>query len=105
MVIIAQYLTRPPHPNCPSFVFVSVYQFVFKIISFIIFFQIVPNALYVNKGTNPEIDSYSAFWDNKKLSQTGLVTDLTERGVTDVFVCGLAYDVCVGELTTAAAAM
>ena len=54
-------------------------------------------AVYVNKGTNSHIDSYSAFWDNKKLSQTPLLKKLTEQGVTDVYVCGLAYDICVGE--------
>lgn len=62
--------------------------------------KIVENAVYINKGTNPDIDSYSAFWDNKKLSQTGLVKELTKRKVTDVYVCGLAYDVCVGATAT-----
>ncbi|CAH1777981.1 unnamed protein product [Owenia fusiformis] len=58
--------------------------------------KVVENACHVNKGKNPEIDSYSAFWDNNKLSQTELVSELTKRGVTDVYVCGVAYDVCVG---------
>ena len=49
------------------------------------------------KGTNPDIDSYSAFFDNKKLSHTDMEEFLRNRGVTDVFVCGIAYDVCVGE--------
>ena len=31
------------------------------------------------------------------MSQTDLVTELTSRGVTDVYVCGLAYDICVGK--------
>lgn len=59
--------------------------------------QVVDGAIHINKGTNSEIDSYSAFWDNKKLSQTKLVGELTKRKVTDVYICGLAYDVCVGE--------
>jgi nicotinamidase-related amidase len=50
----------------------------------------------VYKGTNPEIDSYSAFWDNMKLSKTSLDDQLRERSVTDVYVVGLATDVCVG---------
>ena len=54
-------------------------------------------AIHINKGINPEIDSYSAFWDNKKMSQTSLVSELTKRNITDVYVCGIAYDVCVGE--------
>ncbi|CAD5112592.1 DgyrCDS1805 [Dimorphilus gyrociliatus] len=57
--------------------------------------KVVDNSININKGTNPNIDSYSAFWDNKMLSQTGLVNELTKRGITDVYVCGLAYDVCV----------
>ena len=53
------------------------------------------NAIHVYKGTNPEIDSYSAFWDNMKLSKTSLDDQLRERSVTDVYVVGLATDVCV----------
>ncbi|CAF0835469.1 unnamed protein product [Adineta ricciae] len=55
----------------------------------------VDNAIHVYKGTNPEIDSYSAFWDNMKLSKTSLDDQLRERSVTDVYVVGLATDVCV----------
>lgn len=60
----------------------------------------VDNAIHVYKGTNPEIDSYSAFWDNMKLSKTTLDSQLKERDVTDVYVVGLATDVCVGEEKT-----
>jgi nicotinamidase-related amidase len=56
---------------------------------------LVDNAIHVYKGTNPEIDSYSAFWDNMKLSKTSLDDQLKERFVTDVYVVGLATDVCV----------
>lgn len=59
-------------------------------------FQIVDGASYVNKGCHPEVDSYSAFWDNNKLSQTDLVRILAKQKVTDVYVCGVAYDVFVG---------
>ncbi|CAF3358607.1 unnamed protein product [Rotaria socialis] len=55
----------------------------------------IDNAIHVYKGTNPEIDSYSAFWDNMKLSKTSLDDQLRERFVTDVYVVGLATDVCV----------
>jgi len=51
----------------------------------------------INKGCHSEVDSYSAFWDNNKLSQTELVKVLAEHKVTDVFVCGVAYEVCVGK--------
>lgn len=57
--------------------------------------KIVDGAAYVNKGCHPEVDSYSAFWDNNKLSQTDLVRILSKQKVTDVYVCGVAYDVCV----------
>lgn len=58
--------------------------------------KIVENAVKVYKGTNPEVDSYSVFWDNKKLTQTTLVSQLEQKNATDIYVCGLAYDVCVG---------
>ncbi|CAB0040831.1 unnamed protein product [Trichogramma brassicae] len=58
--------------------------------------KIVDKAVKVYKGTNPEVDSYSVFWDNNKLSETTLSAQLRERGITDIFVCGVAYDVCVG---------
>ncbi|XP_067124385.1 nicotinamidase isoform X1 [Centruroides vittatus] len=61
--------------------------------------KITENAVIVHKGTNSNIDSYSAFWDNQKLSSTNLDTELRDRGVTDVFICGLAYDYCVGSTT------
>ncbi|XP_054721391.1 nicotinamidase-like [Uloborus diversus] len=57
---------------------------------------IAEKAQFVYKGTCPDIDSYSAFWDNQKRSQTSLSNELNERGVTDVFVSGLATDYCVG---------
>jgi len=51
----------------------------------------------VHKGTNPDIDSYSAFFDNKKLSHTDMEAFLRAKNVTDLYVCGIAYDVCVGK--------
>ncbi|XP_029662754.1 uncharacterized protein LOC115235242 [Formica exsecta] len=58
--------------------------------------KIVDNAIKIYKGTNPEVDSYSVFWDNKKLTETTLSSQLQEKGATDIYICGLAYDVCVG---------
>ncbi|XP_037943014.1 nicotinamidase-like [Teleopsis dalmanni] len=58
--------------------------------------KIADNSVKVYKGTNPEVDSYSVFWDNKKLSDTSLNAQLKLKGTTDIYVCGLAYDVCVG---------
>ncbi|MGQ9801400.1 MAG: bifunctional nicotinamidase/pyrazinamidase [Candidatus Saccharicenans sp.] len=47
------------------------------------------------KGTNPEIDSYSGFFDNERKKSTGLGDYLRGRGVKQVYVCGLAAEYCV----------
>ncbi len=47
------------------------------------------------KGTDPEIDSYSGFFDNGHRKATGLGDYLREQEVTDVYVMGLATDYCV----------
>ena len=47
------------------------------------------------KGTNPEIDSYSGFFDNGRRQATGLGEWLAARGVTQLYVLGLATDYCV----------
>lgn len=49
----------------------------------------------VRKGTDPEIDSYSGFFDNGHRKSTGLEDYLRQEGVTDVYVAGLATDYCV----------
>lgn len=59
--------------------------------------QFVDDGIKILKGTNPGIDSYSAFWDNKKYSCTELIDILKEKNITDVFICGIAYDFCVGK--------
>jgi nicotinamidase/pyrazinamidase len=47
------------------------------------------------KGTDPDIDSYSAFFDNAHRKATGLGEYLREQSVTDVYLLGLATDYCV----------
>ena len=47
------------------------------------------------KGTDPDLDSYSAFFDNGHRRATGLSAYLRARGVTQVFVAGIASDYCV----------
>lgn len=47
------------------------------------------------KGTNPKMDSYSAFYDNGHHKSTGLEDYLIGRGVDELYVCGLAGDICV----------
>lgn len=57
--------------------------------------KVCDGALIIRKGTSPDVDSYSAFWDNDKRSCTILDKKLKAQEITDVFVCGVAYDVCV----------
>ncbi|XP_065223648.1 nicotinamidase [Planococcus citri] len=62
--------------------------------------KIVENSTKIYKGSSPEVDSYSVFWDNMKLLETSLTSQLRDRNVTDIYVCGIAYDVCVGATVT-----
>jgi nicotinamidase/pyrazinamidase len=57
----------------------------------------IPQAeLILRKGFRPHIDSYSAFFENDRVTPTGLAGYLRERNLTRVFLAGLAYDFCVG---------
>ena len=47
------------------------------------------------KGTDTEIDSYSGFFDNGHRKATGLGDYLKGKGVEEVYILGLALDVCV----------
>jgi len=56
----------------------------------------IPHAeCIIRKGYNRQIDSYSAFQENDRKTKTGLAGYLRERGLTRIFVAGLAYDFCV----------
>lgn len=56
----------------------------------------VPKAeLVLRKGFRREIDSYSALYENDHVTATGLAGYLRERGITGLFIAGLAYDFCV----------
>ncbi|NYF79652.1 bifunctional nicotinamidase/pyrazinamidase [Granulicella arctica] len=56
----------------------------------------LPHAeLILRKGFRREIDSYSAFLENDHRTPTGLAGYLRDRGLTRLFLCGLAYDFCV----------
>jgi nicotinamidase/pyrazinamidase len=52
--------------------------------------------LILRKGFRREIDSYSAFFENDRTTATGLAAYLRERGLTRIFLAGLAFDYCVG---------
>jgi nicotinamidase/pyrazinamidase len=47
------------------------------------------------KGVDPEVDSYSGFFDNGRRRSTGLDEYLRREGVEEIYICGLATDYCV----------
>lgn len=49
----------------------------------------------VYKGTDPEIDSYSCFFDNAHRKNTGLHAYLQSKNVNTIYIMGLATDYCV----------
>jgi len=51
--------------------------------------------LILRKGFRREVDSYSAFFENDRVTPTGLAGYLRERGFTRVVLAGLALDFCV----------
>jgi nicotinamidase/pyrazinamidase len=56
----------------------------------------IPHAeLIIRKGYRREVDSYSAFTEADKKTQTGLGGYLKQRGLKRVFFAGLATDFCV----------
>ena len=56
----------------------------------------VPQAqAVIRKGFLAHTDSYSAFLEADRKTPTGLAGLLRERGVTTVYLCGLALDFCV----------
>ena len=56
----------------------------------------IPHAqLVVRKGYHKDVDSYSAFLEADRKTTTGLAGYLDERGLKNLFFCGLATDFCV----------
>jgi nicotinamidase/pyrazinamidase len=51
--------------------------------------------LVLRKGFRPQVDSYSAFFENDRETATGLAGYLRDRGVDEVWLAGLATDFCV----------
>ena len=47
------------------------------------------------KGMDKTVDSYSGFFDNGRKTNTGLSGYLKDKGVDEVYICGLAADYCV----------
>jgi len=57
--------------------------------------NITEDMVIFTKGENPEVDSYSGFYDNDHETSTGLAEFLKEQNITEVDVCGIATDFCV----------
>ncbi len=51
--------------------------------------------LMLRKGTDPSLDSYSAFLENDRKTRTGLHGYLNALGIANLFFAGLATDYCV----------
>jgi nicotinamidase/pyrazinamidase len=49
----------------------------------------------IRKGTERDLDSYSAFFDNAHRRATGLAGYLRAQGVEEIYLCGLATEYCV----------
>ncbi|PID61408.1 MAG: nicotinamidase/pyrazinamidase [Ignavibacteriae bacterium] len=49
----------------------------------------------ITKGKNPEVDSYSGFYDNDHKTSTGLTAYLNKKNISEVYIAGLATDYCV----------
>lgn len=54
-----------------------------------------PIATIFRKGTDSRVDSYSGFFDNHRTHPTGLTGYLRGLGVTEIFLTGLAAEICV----------
>lgn len=50
---------------------------------------------FFSKGTDPKIDSYSAFFDNGHTQSTGLEEYLRKEGIETIYLAGLTTEYCV----------
>lgn len=57
--------------------------------------KILENSVIIYKGTNPLVDAYSPFNDNQQFSESTLSAQLKAKGITDIYISGIAYDICV----------
>ena len=70
---------------------------------FVSYFKVDPSDTQIRKGKRGNVDSYSAFWDNEKHSNTDLFFTLLDNNITTCVVCGLATDFCVSYTSVDAA--
>ncbi|WP_149912745.1 bifunctional nicotinamidase/pyrazinamidase [Sphingobacterium cavernae] len=59
--------------------------------------ELAANSIHAifRKGLDKKADSYSGFFDNQRIRNTGLHGYLQDKKVSEVHVCGLAADFCV----------
>jgi nicotinamidase/pyrazinamidase len=57
--------------------------------------ETTPIAAIFRKGMDPEIDSYSGFYENDHKKSTGLAAYLRAKGASELYFCGLCADICV----------
>jgi nicotinamidase/pyrazinamidase len=57
--------------------------------------DIAHTRMVLRKGFRKDVDSYSAFLEADRKTQTGLAGYLRGSGISRVFLCGLATDFCV----------
>lgn len=50
----------------------------------------------IRKGINPDIDSYSTFFENDRKTPTGMAGFLRQNGFKRLFLTGIALEYCVG---------
>lgn len=68
-------------------------------VKFSTFLHLTGSEFVIRKGQIDNVESYSACGDstdNKRFEKTNLVTHLKYNKISDVYLCGLAYDFCVG---------
>ncbi|KDO24771.1 hypothetical protein SPRG_09632 [Saprolegnia parasitica CBS 223.65] len=56
----------------------------------------VKKDIFIKKGSNPDLDSYSGLIENDHKTETALPKILKDAGIQHVVVVGLAEDYCVG---------
>jgi nicotinamidase/pyrazinamidase len=57
--------------------------------------ELKPVSVIIRKGFRPELDSYSAFFENDRSTATGLEGCIKQQNIETVIIGGLATDYCV----------
>ncbi|XP_015185269.1 PREDICTED: nicotinamidase-like [Polistes dominula] len=59
--------------------------------------HILPKSIQICKGQNPDVEAYSVFTRDNEEACSEMESVLSKIQATDLYVCGLALDVCVKE--------